>query len=530
MRFSYKMVVIILLALMVTILIQCNSEPGKPAILTSPVTFTEADVTKGKILAAGYCQSCHKLPDPALLDKETWRSHVLPVMGLYLGIQPAALVNNMSRSPQDDLNYMPDSAMMDTVKWKQIVAYYTAKAPTHLPTPNRPLPLHQLPFFKIQPTAAEWYSTISTASYVKIDTSVSPHRLIVNDGISNRLTVLNDKVQKLKSYTLDGAIVDMQFQKNKAVFVTTIGRDLWANNFKNGNVKEITIDNNGDIKPQSQPLFAHLGRPVSVNIADFNGDGRMDYLIAQFGKMAGRLSWMENRGRDFKEHIIRQKPGCIKTVIDYNNKSKGPDIWTLFAQGDEGIFLYKNTGNGNFTEKQVLSFPPSYGSSSFELVDFNSDGFKDIIYTCGDNGDYSQILKPYHGLYIYLNDGKNNFTQKYFYPINGCYKAIARDFDGDGDLDIATISCFPAAATPWEAFIYFENKGDFKFQTYTLPLNTPFQKGLTMDAADIDDDGKTDLLLGNGFYNSDKNNHTTQPLFIVLKNITSPGAKVTKNK
>ena len=29
------------------------------------------------------------------------------------------------------------------------------------------------------------------------------------------------------------------------------------------------------------------------------------------------------------------------------------------------------------------------GSSYFELDDFNGDGFKDILYTCGDNADYT---------------------------------------------------------------------------------------------------------------------------------------------
>ncbi len=53
-----------------------------------------------------------------------------------------------------------------------------------------------------------------------------------------------------------------------------------------------------------------------------------------------------------------------------------------------------------------------------------------------------------------------SFNQKYFFPINGCYKAMARDFDGDGDLDIATISFFADYEhQPEEGFVYLENKG-----------------------------------------------------------------------
>jgi hypothetical protein len=335
--------------------------------------------------------------------------------------------------------------------------------------------------------------------------------------------VLNDKVQTLGSSVMDGPIVDLLLQKNK-ITATTIGNDIWANNFRNGSIGEITINKNGVAAPQGKSVFEDLSRPLLVNTADLNGDGKPDYLIAQFGKMIGRLSWFEKSGTDAGEHVLRDKPGCIKTIIDHG-KGKLPDIWALFAQGDEGVFLYTNDGKGNFEEKQVLSFPPSYGSSSFDLVDFNGDGFKDIVYTCGDNGDFSKVLKPYHGVYIYLNDGKNNFTQKYFYPVNGCYKAIAKDFDGDGDLDIAAISEFPGSKTPWEAFVYLENKGNFNFQAYTLPLNTPFHNGMTMDAADIDGDGKIDLLLGNGYVPTGTKSHDKQPLFLVLKNKTSAAVK-----
>ncbi|RZJ20496.1 MAG: VCBS repeat-containing protein, partial [Acinetobacter sp.] len=148
----------------------------------------------------------------------------------------------------------------------------------------------------------------------------------------------------------------------------------------------------------------------------------------------------------------------------------------------------------------------------------NRDGYPDIVYTCGDNADYTPILKPYHGVYIFLNDGKNNFNQKYFYPINGCYKALVRDFDKDGDLDIAAISFFPSSLQPEEAFTFLKNNGGYGFSPYKLPINTPFEKGITMDVADLDRDGRLDILLGNGFYNSNEKDPRKQPLFIVLRN------------
>jgi len=198
--------------------------------------------------------------------------------------------------------------------------------------------------------------------------------------------------------------------------------------------------------------------------------------------------------------VLRAAPGAIRVYInDYNHDGR-PDIWALFAQGDEGIYLFTNQGKGQFSEQAILRFPPSYGSSSFELVDFNGDGYADILYTCGDNADFSPVLKPYHGVYIYENDGRNQFTQRYFYPINGCYKAMARDFDGDGVMDIATIAFFPDFNhQPEEGFVYLKGLGGYDYRPYSL-VSAERGRWLTMDVGDVDGDGRPDIVLGNFSY------------------------------
>ena len=136
---------------------------------------------------------------------------------------------------------------------------------------------------------------------------------------------------------------------------------------------------------------------------------------------------------------------------------------------------------------------------------------------------FSPVSKPYHGVYIFLNDGKNNFRQQYFYPINGSYKAIAQDFDNDGDLDLATISFFADYKNhPEEGFVYLKNNGNFNFTPYSLDV-TKYGRWLTMDAGDFDGDGKFDLMLGN-FSLMDpvfkaSIDWKLQPPFLVLKNI-----------
>jgi hypothetical protein len=298
------------------------------------------------------------------------------------------------------------------------------------------------------------------------------------------------------SLFIRGSIVNAEAENGRWL-VCNIG-NINPNNGRFGRGQYLYAAAHEKMRQDTGVVLQNLQRPVQITPADINKDGRNDYIVCEFGFVTGSLSWFENRSNGtFTQHILKPVPGAIKTYVEDYNKDGLPDLWVLFAQGDESISLFTNKGNGQFEERQVLRFPPVYGSTYFEFADFNKDGFDDIVYTCGDNADYSQVLKPYHGVYIFLNDGKNNFQEKFFFPINGCYKAIARDFDADGDLDIATISFFADyARQPEEGFVYMENKGNFHFRPYTFPENKQ-GRWLTMDAGDFNGDGWIDLVLGN---------------------------------
>ena len=171
----------------------------------------------------------------------------------------------------------------------------------------------------------------------------------------------------------------------------------------------------------------------------------------------------------------------------------------LMAQAREQISIFYNKGQNKFEEKVVLRFPPVYGVSYFELVDFNNDGYMDILLTNGDNWDYSVIRKNYHGIRIYLNDGRDNFENTFFYPLYGASKAIARDFDNDGDLDIAASAFYHNDDNPEHSFIYLLNSGSLDFTAYATP-EASLGKWLTMDVGDYDRDGDLDIFLGSYFH------------------------------
>ena len=481
-------------------------------------------IGEGRKLAEKYCQSCHQFPEPGLLDSKTWQEGVLPSMGPRLGIFSYDFKIYPSYKNDKSLpeNFYPSHPVLNNFEWQQIIDYYSAASPDSLEVQHRSGKLGMgLSTFKAKLPAYNYPSP--AVCFSEIDTRNAVPQLLLFDLTRQYLFRFSDQLRPIDSTKCDAAITGIDFSGNKMLACNT--NVLNPNNGKFGKAQYFIKDVNGKLRLDTTAIFDSLARPVQVISGDLNNDSKTDFLICEFGHLTGALSWMENKGENkYERHVLREEPGAIKAYIEDVNHDGLPDIWALFTQGEEGVFLFTNKGNGQFEQRQVLRFPAINGSTYFEFADFNNDGLKDILYTCGDNADFSEILKPYHGVYIYLNEKNNQFKQRYFFPINGCFKAMARDFDNDGDLDIASIAFFADySSQPEEGFVYLENEGSFKFKPQSIP-QLKAGRWLTMDAGDLDGDGKLDLVLGNFSIRPSIVKPTVDwqkgPPFIVLQNIT----------
>ncbi|HCN06175.1 MAG TPA: hypothetical protein DIS79_11205, partial [Bacteroidetes bacterium] len=135
------------------------------------------------------------------------------------------------------------------------------------------------------------------------------------------------------------------------------------------------------------------------------------------------------------------------------------DIVVQLAQARESITAFFAKGKGRFEERELLSFPPSFGSSSFRCLDEDGDRRLDLLVTFGDNGDYdAPPLKPYHGIALYRQTSTASFERAWFLPMNGAYGAYMVDFDLDGDNDILARGYFPPAPAPAHDLVRFYEK------------------------------------------------------------------------
>mgnify|MGYP003670363546 CR=1 FL=1 len=485
------------------LLVLSCSEKNKPKV----ITYEEPPTTglSGSQLVQIHCTSCHTFVPPAKLPKSIWEHDVLPAMGHRLGIfngdrQPDSIFgSNRNAAIVKSANIYPEKPLLSKQDWQKILKYYSQNAPVTIAPPKRDVKITMgLPHFVYREAAYGHRPPLT--SMVKILENNSG--LVFSDSKRNNnvLTYLNPNLELDKNVLL-GKTPIHYYEKSDTIYLTTIGDNVFPHDTPDGAVQTITTSKVDQEQMTVTPMLSNLQRPVFMAFGDLNGDGKEDLVACEYGDLTGKLVWFENQGGGkYLEKPLKNLPGAISAIIaDYNGDGLN-DIFVLMAQGDEGIFYFENRGNGTFSEKRLLSFSPLNGSLYMTLADFNNDGFDDIVYVCGDNADKSPILKDYHGIYIFLNDGNLNFKEGYFYQLNGAYKAMPRDFDLDGDLDIAAISFFPDyLGHPEESFVYLENQGNLTFKDFSFAESTK-GRWIVMDVGDIDADGDIDIALGSFVY------------------------------
>jgi hypothetical protein len=194
----------------------------------------------------------------------------------------------------------------------------------------------------------------------------------------------------------------------------------------------------GTFVRQPTPMDGLNGEP---ELADFDGDGRLDVLLAVGGDKGLRL--FRNTGSDFQEaplQITGADPKRIQhaRVGDFDGDGDADlAVWGSYNDPNLPYFqcysgLLRNDGGGTFTETDKGTVP-SLCDGEMEWGDYDRDGDQDLLFA-GDTA-YGGNNVSYTG--VYRNDaGAFVQTQDRFPGISGAQVRWG-DFDKDGDLDFA---------------------------------------------------------------------------------------------
>ncbi|MFC3417313.1 FG-GAP repeat domain-containing protein [Algoriphagus hitonicola] len=409
-------------------------------------------------------------------------------LGLYLAEDMGVSLPEERGVPKGIYSEYPLIKLAD---WEKIVAYYVENAPES-PTKQaeKQEPQVGIPGYELMIPAYDF-------QFPSLTTMVEIHPETGEVWLGHRyqkLFVLDpeENFSIKDSISTSIAPVSIRWNSDQSFDLLTMGLMDPANdsvgkltNFRNINQDWVDFQD-----------LESLARPVHVSYGDLNGDGVEDKVIAQFGDHVGRLSVYFSGLDGFEEKVIKALPGARKTVLTDFDQDGDLDIIGLMTQAWEGVYLWENDGMGNFKEQVLLQFQPAFGSSDFHYEDVDGDGFKDLILVNGDNADLSQVLKYFHGLRIFKNQGDGTFKESWFYPMHGATGLEVGDFNEDGNLDLVALAFFPdPEQVPEERLIFFFGDGKGEFSPF-VPEGLPDLNLLTLKKGDIDRDGDLDLIVG----------------------------------
>jgi hypothetical protein len=246
----------------------------------------------------------------------------------------------------------------------------------------------------------------------------------------------------------------------------------------------------------STPAMSGLA-PSSVVTGDFNGDGKLDFAVAdqtnnQVAIFLGNGDGTFQSGASFK---VGNGPVSI-AAGDMNNDGKLDLV--ICNYGDNTVLLLSGNGDGTF--RATESYPVGTGPVFVTLGDLNGDGTLDAILAIDDNETRDCI--PFGSVEVLLGNGDGTLRP----PIDSCLDtpiggaeplyAITGDFNGDGKLDVVTANRGQEAT--YTVSILLGNGDGTLTSAGFLDDFSIVQPASSVGAADFNGDGKLDIALTNG--------------------------------
>ncbi len=248
-------------------------------------------------------------------------------------------------------------------------------------------------------------------------------------------------------------------------------------------------------------VFSREGPKAAT--ADVNGDGLTDVYIGGAQGKVGQLYLQTSNGTFIKKDENAFKPffefeDVANLFVDYD---KDGDMDLLVCPGGNNhpvnsrelqLRLFSNDGKGDYTLNST-AFPAMNMNVSVAIAnDFNNDGFPDLFI---GGRSYPGVYGSDPQSYLLANDGKGHFKDiaktknTDISQIGMVTGAVWEDVAGDKQKELIIVG-------EWMAPRIFNFNKDH-FDELKTNINDKFGWWQSLEVADINNDGKQDLILGN---------------------------------
>jgi enediyne biosynthesis protein E4 len=258
----------------------------------------------------------------------------------------------------------------------------------------------------------------------------------------------------------------------------------------------------------------------AIEVADVNNDKLPDVFIGGARGTASEIYIQNSSGK------FAKKPNPI-----FTKSAESEDVAALFFDadhdGDQDLYvaaggyeyaendpllqdrLYLNNGNGNFSESTNALPKMLVSKGTVKAADIDADGDQDL-FVGGRIIPRNYPAAP--NSYVLLNDGKGKFVDSGFTKLGMVTDALWLDVNYDKQPDLITVG-------DWAAIQVFENyKGKFVEASakYIRFASTGWWNKIA--AADMDNDGDQDLVIGNCGLNTQFKVSEKEPMTVYYNN------------
>ena len=269
--------------------------------------------------------------------------------------------------------------------------------------------------------------------------------------------------------------------------------------------------------------------------ADVNGDGLEDIFI---GTAAGQSSALYLQTKEGKFILSKEQPWAAEkniTVADalfFDADNDGdPDLYLVSGGADFNLNsknyqdqLYENDGHGNFKKLTGALPEETVSGSCARAADINKDGLKDLFVGGRSTPGFypktpesfilKNVSKPGH-IRFEKDTAQRDATLKYPGMVTD---AVWFDINKDGWQDLVIVGEF----MPVTVFINQHGKLINETKEYGLSETNGWWCHILAD--DLDNDGDTDLVIGNLGTNTQLKASAKEPLSIVYADFFGGGA------